>query len=82
MGHRPKRVLADRAYDATSLRQEFAQRRIEAVVPPNATRKHPHCYKKNAYKGRNVIERMFCLTVATLCRLTSHLTEFSTLSVA
>jgi transposase len=60
MGHQPKRVLADRAYDANSLRQELAQRRIKAVIPPNPTRKHPHRYNKNAYKGRNVIERMFC----------------------
>jgi putative transposase len=59
MGHRPKRVLADRAYDANSLRQELAQRRIKAVIPPNPTRKHPHRHNKNAYKGRNVIERMF-----------------------
>jgi transposase len=60
MGHRPKRVLADRAYDARSLREELAQRRIKAVIPPNPTRKHPHRYDKTAYKGRNVIERMFC----------------------
>ena len=60
MGHRPKSVIADRAYDARSLRQELALRRIKAVIPPNPTRKHPHRYDKNAYKGRNVIERMFC----------------------
>jgi transposase len=60
MGHRPKRVLADRAYDANSLRQELAQRQIKAVIPPNPTRKHPHRYNKSDYKGRNVIERMFC----------------------
>ena len=60
MGHRPKRVLADRAYDANSLRQELAQRQIKAVIPPNPTRKHPHRYNKKAYKGRNVFERMFC----------------------
>jgi transposase len=60
MGHRPKAVLADRAYEANSPRQEFAQRRIKAVIPPNPTRKHPHRYNKSAYKGRNVIERMFC----------------------
>ena len=60
MGLRPKSVIADRAYDAKSLRQELAQRRIKAVIPPNPTRKHPHRYDKNAYKGRNVIERMFC----------------------
>ena len=60
MGHRPKSVIADRAYDARSLRQDLARRRIKAVIPPNPTRKHPHRYDKNAYKGRNVIERMFC----------------------
>jgi putative transposase len=59
VGH-PRRLLADRAYDAKSLRDELAQRRIKAVIPPNPTRKHPHRYDKNAYKGRNVIERMFC----------------------
>jgi transposase len=56
----PRRLLADRAYDANSLRAELAQRRIKAVIPPNPTRKHPHRYDKAAYKGRNVIERMFC----------------------
>ena len=56
----PRRLLADRAYDARSLRDELAARRIKAVIPPNPTRKHPHRYDKGAYKGRNVIERMFC----------------------
>jgi putative transposase len=60
MVRRPRRLLADRAYDAKSLRDELAQRRIKAVIPPNPTRKHPHRYDKDAYKGRNVIERMFC----------------------
>ena len=52
----PRRLLADRAYDASSLRDELAARRIKAVIPPNPTRKHPHRYDKTAYKGRNVIE--------------------------
>ena len=60
MGYRPNRVLADRAYDARSLREELAERRIKAVIPPNPTRKHPYRYDKIAYRGRNVIERMFC----------------------
>jgi transposase len=60
MVRHPKSLLADRAYDARSLRQELAARRIKAVIPPNPTRKHPHRYDKRAYKGRNVIERMFC----------------------
>jgi transposase len=55
-----KRLLADRAYDATSLRDWLAERGTKAVIPPNPTRKHPHRYDAKAYKGRNLIERMFC----------------------
>ena len=56
----PKHLIADRAYDARSLREELKQRRINAVIPPNPTRKHPHRYDKGTYKARNLIERMFC----------------------
>jgi transposase len=56
----PRRLLADRAYDARSLRDWLAERRVKAVIPPNPTRKHPHAYDPKAYKGRNLIERMFC----------------------
>lgn len=59
-GCRPEKLLADRAYDAKSLRDLLATQNITAVIPPNPTRKHPHRYSKIAYKGRNVIERMFC----------------------
>jgi putative transposase len=55
----PRRLLADRAYDARRLRDELAAGRIKAVIPPNPTRKHPHPCDKIADKGRNVIERMF-----------------------
>ena len=53
----PRRLLADRAYDARSLRDELAARRIKAVIPPNPTRKHPHRYDKTAYKGRIICRR-------------------------
>ena len=56
----PRRLLADRAYDAKSLRDWLAERRVKAVIPPNPTRKHPHAYDPKAYKLRNLIERMFC----------------------
>jgi transposase len=58
IGH-PRHLLADRACDAQSLRDELTRRRSKAVIPPNPTRKHPHRYDKHAYKARNVIERMF-----------------------
>ena len=56
----PRRLLADRAYDARSLRDWLAERRVKAVIPPNPTRKHPHSYDSKSYKLRNLIERMFC----------------------
>jgi|TARA_Y100000310_G_scaffold227253_1_gene229461 transposase len=56
----PKRLIADRAYDARKFRNWLAERGCEAVIPPNPTRKHPHAYDRIAYRGRNVVERMFC----------------------
>lgn len=56
----PAKLLADRAYDARSLRDWLAKRGCQAVIPPNPTRKHPHSYDREAYKSRNLVERMFC----------------------
>jgi len=56
----PRRLIADRAYDARKLRDWLAERGCEAVIPPNPTRKHPHTYDAEAYKRRNLVERMFC----------------------
>ncbi|MCK9551191.1 transposase, partial [Aquamicrobium sp.] len=54
------KLLADRAYDAASLRDWLTERGTEPVIPPNPTRKNPHAYDRDAYRGRNLIERMFC----------------------
>lgn len=56
----PAKLTADRAYDARKLRDWLAARGCEAVIPPNPTRKHPAHYDRDAYKARNLIERMFC----------------------
>ena len=42
----PRRLRADRAYDARRLRDWLAERGCEAVIPPNPTRKHPHAYDR------------------------------------
>ena len=55
-----RRLLADRAYDARSLRDWLEEHGAQAVIPPNPTRKHPHAYNKRAYRARNLIERMYC----------------------
>ena len=51
---KPKRLLADKAYDADSLRRWLKQRKIRA------SRRTPYPLDRAAYKRRNVIERMFC----------------------
>ena len=57
---RPKRLLADKAYDADSLRKWLKQRKVKAVVPSTASRRTPYPLDSKAYKRRNLIERMFC----------------------
>jgi len=55
----PKRLLADKAYDANSLRNWLKARKVEAVIPSSAARTVPYPFDRNAYKRRNIIERMF-----------------------
>ena len=54
-----RRLIADKAYDANSLRNLLASRGAEAVIPSTASRKNPLPYDVVAYRQRNLIERMF-----------------------
>ena len=56
----PKRLIADKAYDAEHFRNWLAQRRTKAVIPSTASRRTPYPLDCNAYRRRNVIERLFC----------------------
>ena len=67
---RPDRVLADKAYSSKAIRTHLRARGITAVIPePDDQKGHrtrrgsaggrPVSYDKNAYKGRNVVERAF-----------------------
>lgn len=56
----PRRPLADRGYDANSLRRRLAWARTEAVIPATRSRKVPIPYDAEAYKARDLIERAFC----------------------
>jgi transposase len=58
-GHRPQAVLADRAYDANSLRKHLDQIGAEAVIPSTRSRKAPIFHDPIIYKLRNRIERCF-----------------------
>lgn len=55
-----KRLLADKAYDADSLRDWLNNARIKAVIPSSLARKKPYPLDRSSYKRRNVIERLFC----------------------
>lgn len=55
-----RRLIADKAYDADSLRRWLAERRIKAVIPSTASRRTPYPLNRHIYRRRNVIERLFC----------------------
>ena len=54
-----RRLIADKAYDADSLRKWLAERQVKAVIPSTATRRTPYPLDRRAYRRRNVIERLF-----------------------
>jgi transposase len=55
----PSRLIADKAYDADSLRNWLQIRRIKAVIPSTATRTVPYPIDRAVYRRRNLIERLF-----------------------
>ena len=54
-----KRLIADKAYDAISLRQLLADQGAKAVIPSTMSRRQPIPYGKTIYRQRHLIERMF-----------------------
>ena len=56
----PSRLLADKGYDANSLRDRLAATETEAVIPSTRSRKTPIPHDADAYRERNLIERAFC----------------------
>ena len=56
----PTRLLADRGYDANSLRARLTASKTEAVIPSTRFRKVPIPHDETAYSGRNMLERVFC----------------------
>lgn len=55
----PRRLLADKAYDADSLRNWLTTRNVKAVIPSTASRRTPYPLDRRIYRRRNVIERLF-----------------------
>ena len=56
----PRRLIADKGYDANSLRRKLAAVRTEAVIPSTRSRKEPIPHDVVACRERNRIERAFC----------------------
>ncbi len=54
------RLAADTAYDSNGLRQVLIERGTQPVISNHPRRKTPHPFDPEAYKRRNLVERMFC----------------------
>ncbi len=54
------RLIADKGYDADSLRRRLAASGTQAVIPSTASRHIPYPLDRAAYRLRNVVERFFC----------------------
>ena len=54
-----RRLIADKAYDTNPLRNLLAQMDVDAVIPSIARRKPLIPHDREAYRQRNLIERMF-----------------------
>ena len=52
-------LLADRGYDANSLRVAVSGRKAWANIPPKANRIEPICFSPFLYRERNLVERFF-----------------------
>lgn len=55
----PDAFLADKGYDADSIRADLTERKIKAVIPGRSNRRVKIEYDRTLYKQRNRIERMF-----------------------
>lgn len=55
-----KCVVADKAYDAQSLRHTIELMGAKAVIPPRANRREQIRWSKATYRHRNLVERFFC----------------------
>lgn len=53
-------LVADKGYDSRALREWLEARGTKPVIPPRRYRKTLYDYDREAYRQRNVIERMFC----------------------
>ena len=55
-----RHVLADKGYDAGSLRRSLRQAGVVPVIPGRTNRKRKIAYDKTRYKDRHLVENAFC----------------------
>ena len=54
------RLIADKGYDTNAIRALVARRGAQAVIPSTASRSAPIPYDRDAYRARNLVERLWC----------------------
>jgi transposase len=54
------RLIADRGYDTNAIRAVVAGLGAEVVIPSTASRRAPIPYDREAYRSRNLVERLWC----------------------
>ena len=52
-------LLADKGYDADTIRDEIARAGVEAVIPAKSNRRTPVPHDRRKYRQRNFVERLF-----------------------
>ncbi len=55
-----EKLLGDKAYDSNAFRKALRTAGVKPVIPGRANRKKRIRHDKEAYKGRNVVERFYC----------------------
>lgn len=59
LAERVEALLADKGYDADSIRETLDKSDVEAVIPAKSNRRTPIPHDRQKYRWRNLIERLF-----------------------
>jgi transposase len=54
------RLIADKGYDTNAIRDLVRRRGAQVVIPSTASRRSPIPYDRDAYRARNLVERLWC----------------------
>lgn len=54
------RLVADRGYDSNAIRSSVQAQGAEVVIPSTRSRKTLIPYDRQAYRARNLVERLWC----------------------